>query len=301
MTNGFPARSVALSGCISATALLLVTFSAVLLAQEGYESARMEMIAEVEAMVADTRSYTGIEVLDSKVMQAVAAVPRHEFVPPSLRAFAYLNNPLPIGEGQTISQPYIVALMTHLMELDEDMTVLEIGTGSGYQAAVLAHLARHVYTIEIIETLGRRAAATLARLGYDNVTVKIGDGYIGWDGTRAFRRNHRHCSPRESAPTPDRPVKTRRTHGGAGRPATRLSIPAGTGKTGIRRNQDHRYPAGRFRPICKRRQGLGLIRCLHQVWKTISGISSAGTADEKRTGMYSQRVPEIVFQTCPRN
>lgn len=175
-----PAPFRALSGRISATALLLVTLSAVLPAQEGYEAARREMIAEVEAMVADTRSYTGTDVLDSKVMQAVAAVPRHEFVPPALRVFAYLNNPLPIGEGQTISQPYIVALMTHLMEVDEDMTVLEIGTGSGYQAAVLAHLARHVYTIEIIETLGRRAAATLARLGYDNVTVKIGDGYAGW-------------------------------------------------------------------------------------------------------------------------
>lgn len=176
----------ALCGYISVTALLLVTFSAVLLAQEGYEGARREMIAEVEAMVADTRSYTGIDVLDSKVIQAVAAVPRHEFVPPSLRVFAYLNNPLPIGEGQTISQPYIVALMTHLMGVDEDMTVLEIGTGSGYQAAVLAHLARHVYTIEIIETLGRRAEETLARLGYENVTVKIGDGYIGWEEHAPF-------------------------------------------------------------------------------------------------------------------
>ena len=175
-----------LCGCISVTALLLVTFSAVLLAQEEYETARREMIAEVGAMVADTRIYTGTDVLDGKVMQAMAAVPRHEFVPPSLRVFAYLNNPLPIGEGQTISQPYIVALMTHLAGVDEDMTVLEIGTGSGYQAAVLAHLARHVYTIEIIETLGRRAEATLARLGYDNVTVKIGDGYIGWEEHAPF-------------------------------------------------------------------------------------------------------------------
>ena len=119
-------------------------------------------------------------------MQAVAAVPRHEFVPPSLRMFAYLNNPLPIGEGQTISQPYIVALMTHLLGVDEDMTVLEIGTGSGYQAAVLSRLVRHVYTIEIIESLGKRAEATLARLGYDNVTVRIGDGYIGWEEHAPF-------------------------------------------------------------------------------------------------------------------
>ena len=166
--------------------LILITFPDGLLAQQGYEAARREMVAEVEAMVADTHSYTGIDVLDKKVMQAMAAVARHEFVPPSLRVFAYLNNPLPIGEGQTISQPYIVALMTHLMGVDEDMTVLEIGTGSGYQAAVLAHLARHVYTIEIIETLGRRAEETLARLGYDNVTVKIGDGYIGWEEHAPF-------------------------------------------------------------------------------------------------------------------
>ena len=144
------------------------------------------MVAEVEAMVADTHSYTRIDVLDKKVMQAMAAVPRHEFVPPSLSMFAYLNNPLPIGEGQTISQPYIVALMTHLMGVDEDMTVLEIGTGSGYQAAVLAGLVRHVYTIEIIETLGKRAEETLARLGFDNVTVKIGDGYIGWEEHAPF-------------------------------------------------------------------------------------------------------------------
>ena len=160
--------------------LVLITIPGSLCAQQEYETARREMLAEVEAMVADTRSYTGIEALDKKVVQAVAAVPRHEFVPPSLRAFAYLNNPLPIGEGQTISQPYIVALMTHLMRVDEDLTVLEIGTGSGYQAAVLASLVRHVYTIEIIETLGKQAEETLARLGYDNVTVKIGDGYIGW-------------------------------------------------------------------------------------------------------------------------
>ena len=166
--------------------LALLTCSGGVPAQQEYEPARREMIAEVEAMVADTRSYTGIDVLDEQVLQAVAAVPRHEFVPPSLRAFAYLNNPLPIGAGQTISQPYIVALMTHLMGVDEEMAVLEIGTGSGYQAAVLARLVRHVYTIEIIETLGTRAAATLARLGYDNVTVKIGDGYVGWEEHAPF-------------------------------------------------------------------------------------------------------------------
>ena len=159
------------------------------------------MVAEINAMVADTRSYTGIDALDDPVMQAVAAVPRHEFVPRALREFAYLNRPLPIGEGQTISQPYIVALMTHLAQVDGDSVVLEIGAGSGYQAAVLARLARHVYTIEIIETLGRRAENTLARLGFDNVTVKIGDGYIGWEEHAPFDAIIVTAAP-EQAPQP---------------------------------------------------------------------------------------------------
>ena len=155
-------------------------------AGDGYETERREMIAAITETVAETRSYTGLDALDEQVMQAVAAVPRHEFVPPSLRSFAYRNHALPIGEGQTISQPYIVALMTHLMGVDGDSVVLEIGTGSGYQAAVLAQLVRHVYTIEIIETLGKRAEDTLARLAFDNVTVRIGDGYIGWEEHAPF-------------------------------------------------------------------------------------------------------------------
>ena len=185
MYNGLSPRP-----CFHATAvccfLISVVFCAGLFAQDGYETAQRSMIADIREMVVDTRSYTGVAALDEKVMQAMAVVPRHEFVPPPLREFAYLNNPLPIGAGQTISQPYIVALMTHLMNVDKDATVLEVGTGSGYQAAILAPLARHVYTIEIIETLGRQAENTLARLGYDNVTVKIGDGYIGWEEHAPF-------------------------------------------------------------------------------------------------------------------
>lgn len=174
--------------CLGRMALcsFLVLCSGGLPAQQDYATKRKEMVAEIQAMVVDTRSYTGMDVLDKAVMQAIGGVPRHEFVPLPLREFAYLNNPLPIGAGQTISQPYIVALMTHLSGVDEGMTVLEIGTGSGYQAAVLARLVRHVYTIEIIETLGKRAEETLARLGYDNVTVKIGDGYIGWEEHAPF-------------------------------------------------------------------------------------------------------------------
>ncbi len=145
-----------------------------------YAQQRMEMIREIEADVAATRHYTGRPSLDPRVLQALRAVPRHEFVPADLRYRAYENRPQPIGDGQTISQPYIVALMTDLLELEADSRVLEVGTGSGYQAAVLAELAGRVYTIEIIESLGRSAAARLADLGYDNVEVKIGDGYLGW-------------------------------------------------------------------------------------------------------------------------
>jgi protein-L-isoaspartate(D-aspartate) O-methyltransferase len=128
----------------------------------------------------DTRGYTGQSEIDAAVLQAIRTVPRHEFVPEALRDQAYANYPLPIGEGQTISQPYIVALMTDLADVGPESVVLEVGTGSGYQAAVLAEIVAHVYTIEIIEALGERATRTLERLDYGNVTVKIGDGYQGW-------------------------------------------------------------------------------------------------------------------------
>ena len=116
----------------------------------------------------------------SAVLQAMARVPRHLFVPPELRDRAYENSPLPIGLGQTISQPYIVAYMTEALQVTRDHTVLEIGTGSGYQAAILAHLARKVCTIEIIPPLAEAAAKTLRDLAYDNVSVRLGDGFVGW-------------------------------------------------------------------------------------------------------------------------
>ena len=163
-----------------AMAVLLALSASALAAGDGYENARQVMLAAIRATVADTQDYTGLARLDDRVMQAMAAVPRHEFVPPALREFAYMNRPLPIGEGQTISQPYIVALMTQLAGVEADDVVLEVGTGSGYQAAVLARLARHVYSVEIIESLGQQAEQTLARLGVANVSVKIGDGYQGW-------------------------------------------------------------------------------------------------------------------------
>ncbi len=124
---------------------------------------------------------TGEDALDEYVMQSLGTVKRPQFVPTRQQPFAYENRPLPIGHGQTISQPYIVALMTDLIEPDHEFNVLEIGTGSGYQAAILAKLVTHVYSIEIIEALADAASARLARLGYDNVTTKLGDGYHGWE------------------------------------------------------------------------------------------------------------------------
>ncbi len=135
-----------------------------------YRRAREEMVALIESR----------DVTDSATLAAMRSVPRHEFVPAELRSRAYGDSPLPIGYGQTISQPYIVAFMTELLEVGPGSTVLEVGTGSGYQAAVLAALGVDVYTIEIFEVLATRARARLDRLGYDNVTVRHGDGHFGW-------------------------------------------------------------------------------------------------------------------------
>jgi len=145
-----------------------------------FDRQRDNMLSAIREMVYDTRDYTGRAELAEQVYASLSKVPRHEFVPENLQGQAYFNSPLPIGHDQTISQPYIVALMTDLADIDQDSNVLEVGTGSGYQAAVLAEIVQHVYTIEIIEALGLRAQETLHRLGYRNVTVRIGDGYHGW-------------------------------------------------------------------------------------------------------------------------
>jgi len=129
---------------------------------------------------------SGRPALDDRVMAAMARVPRHAFVPEDRRESAYDNRPLPIGYGQTISQPYIVALMTDLLELEADHVALEVGTGSGYQAAILAELVSRVYSIEIIEPLARAAAARLNRLGFDKVATRHGDGYYGWEAYAPF-------------------------------------------------------------------------------------------------------------------
>ena len=135
------------------------------------------------------------EVRDARVLAAMRAVPRHEFVPAELRAQAYEDRPLPIGHGQTISQPYIVAFMTEQLALQPTHRVLEIGTGSGYQAAVLAKLVAEVFTIEIVEPLAQRAAADLARLGFKNVRVRAGDGYQGWPDAAPFDAIIVTCAP----------------------------------------------------------------------------------------------------------
>jgi protein-L-isoaspartate(D-aspartate) O-methyltransferase len=147
---------------------------------------REALVREIQAEVRETASWTGRATLSPRVLAALRAVPRHEFVPEASRDAAYLNCPLPIGSGQTISQPYIVALMSELADVEPGDRVLEVGTGCGYQAAVLAELAERVYTIETIPSLAAEARARLARLGYANVEVREGDGWGGWPEQAPF-------------------------------------------------------------------------------------------------------------------
>ena len=138
------------------------------------------LLEEIQTEIRYTRSLIGKSTLDPRVMDAIGSVPRDKFVPPDLRVRAYDNRPLPIGHGQTISQPYIVALMTDLLQLKQDHRVLEIGTGSGYQTAILSQLCKQVYTVEVVRELGEAAATRLKRLGYGNIEFRIGNGYEGW-------------------------------------------------------------------------------------------------------------------------
>ncbi len=170
-----------------ATTLLPLFLAALLTAPSG--SRADEFTAQRAALVGEVRTYARLDKppgLGEAVLQAMMRVERHEFVPEGYRSQAYRNHPLPIGYGQTISQPYIVALMTDLLELSAGDTVLEIGTGSGYQAAVLAELVERVYSIEIVEPLAKQVEERLSRLGYDNVTTRLGDGYYGWEEHAPF-------------------------------------------------------------------------------------------------------------------
>jgi len=151
-----------------------------------------DYITERAALVDEIRAYARLDrsaatnPLSEEVLETIAKVERHQFVPEIWRDQAYRNRPLPIGHGQTISQPYIVAIMTDLLELEPDDVVLEVGTGSGYQAAILAELVRQVYSIEIVEPLAVQVKERLARLGYDTVTTRLGDGYYGWEENAPF-------------------------------------------------------------------------------------------------------------------
>ena len=151
-----------------------------------YSSALEKLIQEIEIDVKRTSQHLNKSKLDSRVMDAMRSVPRHEFVPINSRNRSYENRPLPIGHGQTISQPYIVAIMTDLISVDKESIVLEVGTGSGYQAAILAEIVKEVYTIEIIEPLGNSAKKRLSELGYANVHVRLADGYYGWQEKGPF-------------------------------------------------------------------------------------------------------------------
>ena len=145
-----------------------------------FEALRRHMLAELTAHTIYVSARIGKAALAKPVMEAMGNVPRHEFVPLELQPYAYADTPLPIGCDKTISQPFIVALMTDLLGLEPNDAVLEIGTGLGYQAAILAELARKVYSVEIIEELARQAEQRLRRLGYTNIELKIGNGYYGW-------------------------------------------------------------------------------------------------------------------------
>jgi protein-L-isoaspartate(D-aspartate) O-methyltransferase len=160
--------------------LFAIVMTANVCADERFASQRQQMVREIRQNVADTTRYIGRSALNERVMSAMGTVPRHEFVSPLMQSSAYENRPLAIGHGQTISQPYIVALMTDLVDVDEQDVVLEIGTGSGYQAAILSQLVKKVYSIEIVEALGLSAEKRLHKLDYDNIETRIGDGYYGW-------------------------------------------------------------------------------------------------------------------------
>ena len=169
-----------------------------------------------ESMVVKQIEARGVS--DKRVLAAMRKVERHKFVPKPLEFLAYDDRPLPIGEGQTISQPYIVALMTELLELEGNEKVLEIGTGSGYQAAILAELCTHIYTIEILGPLATRAKTLLEELGYKNFTVKCGDGFLGWKEFAPFDAIIVTCAPAEVP----QPLLEQLKEGG------RLVIPVGT-------------------------------------------------------------------------
>jgi protein-L-isoaspartate(D-aspartate) O-methyltransferase len=186
-------KAILLDRCAMRTLLKLLfalwfalAFAVSTRAQDDRSAERDEMIAAIQEHAQQAAPAVPDGRIDPAVLQAMRTVPRHEFVPEDVRAQAYLDQPVPIGFGQTISQPFIVALMTDLLDVGADHKVLEIGTGSGYQAAVLSPLVAEVYSVEIIPELGERATAALQRLGFANVRTKVADGYYGWPEAAPF-------------------------------------------------------------------------------------------------------------------
>jgi protein-L-isoaspartate(D-aspartate) O-methyltransferase len=167
----------------------------------GAETPEARFAAARKKMVAQQLSIPGRDITNRQVLEVMGQVPRHEFVPANLAREAYADYPLPIGHGQTISQPYIVAFMTQMLDPQPGDRVLEIGTGCGYQAAVLSPLVKEVCTIEIVEPLARQAEATLQRLGYKNIKAKAGDGFQGWPELAPFDAIIVTCAP-EQVPEP---------------------------------------------------------------------------------------------------
>jgi len=179
-------RALRVAGMRLAAALAAATLTMTTQAGPEHADARARMVAEIEAMYAETRAETGIAAMSPAVRAAMSRVERHRLVPGSQESLAYRNHPLPIGSGQTISQPYIVALSTDLIDPQPHHVVLDVGTGSGYQAAVLAEIVQQVYSIEIVDALARTARQALGALGYRNVEVRTGDGYLGWPAHAPF-------------------------------------------------------------------------------------------------------------------
>ena len=155
-------------------------------ADETLTPLRFDMVNQVIANIAATREQTGVETLDETLVAALTEVPRHAFVPDEFRPFAYFDIPLPVGHDQNIAQPYLIALMTALAEINPDGVVFEMGTGAGYHTAILSRLARKVYSVEIIKPLAASAAERLGEMGYDNVDVRHADGFYGWKAKGPF-------------------------------------------------------------------------------------------------------------------
>ena len=210
---------------------------------EDLEALRGHMLAVIAAGAFGLRDIIGKSAFDQRVMTAMGQVPRHAFVPIELQPYAYENIPLPIGFAKTISQPFIVALMTDLLDIKADDNVLEIGTGLGYQAAILAQLARKVYSVEIIEELGQAAKQRLRQQRYNNVELKIANGYRGWSEHAPFCQGDRDGRSRSHSSSAAPPIESGWENGDTGRPAQYAT--AHSGREARQRHNDNERDSAR--------------------------------------------------------